>query len=102
MENLFWIVYIVSEILVMFGIMGTFLKKRNLILVLVCIEVILIAIQLNIIVSSFQFNDGMASLFILFILMVAAGEVAIGLGFLIIYYRIRGTIKSKDIYLTKG
>ncbi len=62
----------------------------------------LVSIQLNFIINSFNFNDFLGQIFVLFILMVAAAEVAIGLAFLIIYYRLRGTIESKHIYLTKG
>lgn len=92
----------VSLLIFMYGLLGTFAIKRNLILVLVCIELILVSIQLNFIVNSFNFDDISGQIFILFILMVAAAEVAIGLAFLIIYYRLRGTLESKYIYLTKG
>lgn len=93
---------IVSLILFTYGFLGCFLRQRNLIMILVCIELILISVQLNFIVSSFVFDDIFGQIFVLFILMVAAAEVAIGLAFLIVYYRLRGTIESKHIYLTKG
>lgn len=93
---------VVSLILFFYGFLGTFLLKRNLIMILVCIELLLISIQLNFIISSYNFDDFFGQIFILFILMVAAAEVAIGLAFLIIFYRLRGTIESKYIYLTKG
>ena len=93
---------VVSLILFFYGFLGTFLLKRNLIMILVCIELLLISIQLNFIISSYNFDDFFGQIFILFILMVAAAEVAIGLAFLIIFYRLRGTIESKHIYLTKG
>lgn len=92
----------ISLVLFMYGFLGTFLLKRNLIMILVCIELLLVSIQLNFIINSFNFNDFLGQIFVLFILMVAAAEVAIGLAFLIIYYRLRGTIESKHIYLTKG
>ncbi len=92
----------ISLVLFMYGFLGTFILKRNLIMVLVCIELLLVSIQLNFIINSFNFNDFLGQIFVLFILMVAAAEVAIGLAFLIIYYRLRGTIESKHIYLTKG
>ena len=76
--------------------------KRNLILILICIELMLISVQLNFIVSSYNFNDLLGQIFNLFILMVAAAEVAIGLALLIINYRLRGTIETKFIYLSKG
>jgi NADH:ubiquinone oxidoreductase subunit K len=62
----------------------------------------LISVQLNFIVSSYNFNDLLGQIFNLFILMVAAAEVAIGLALLIINYRLRGTIETKFIYLSKG
>ena len=71
-------------------------------MIIVCIELILVSVQLNLVLTSFNFDDITGQIFILFILVVAAAEVAIGLAFLIIYYRLRGTIDSKYIYLTKG
>jgi NADH:ubiquinone oxidoreductase subunit K len=93
---------IISFFLFIFGLIGIFLIKRNLILILVCIELILLSVQLNFVISSYMYDDILGQMFILFILMVAAAEVAIGLAFLIVYYRLRGTIESKHIYLTKG
>lgn len=92
----------ISCFLFSFGLVGIFLIKRNLILILVCIELILLSVQLNFLISSFVYDDIFGQIVILFILMVAAAEVAIGLAFLIVYYRLRGTIESKHIYLTKG
>lgn len=93
---------LVSFLLFLFGILGTFIIKRNLIMVLICIELLLVAVQLNFLISSYNLDDITGQIFILFILMVAAAEVAIGLAFLIIYYRLRGTIESKHLYLSKG
>ncbi len=93
---------LISFILFSYGFLGTFIIRRNLILILVCIELLLVSIQLNFIVNSFNFDDILGQIFVLFILMVAAAEVAIGLAFLIVYYRLRGTLESKYIYLTKG
>lgn len=92
----------ISLILFSLGILGSFLVKRNLILILVCLELVLISIQLNFIISSYNFNDLVGQIFVLFILMIAAAEVAIGLALLIVYYRLRGTIDTKYIYLVKG
>lgn len=93
---------IISFFLFFFGLVGIFILKRNLILILVCIELILLSVQLNFLISSYVYDDIFGQIFILFILMVAAAEVSIGLAFLIVYYRLRGTIESKHIYLTKG
>merc|ERR1711939_1279058 len=91
---------LISFFLFIFGFLGTFLIKRNLIII--CIELLLVSVQLNFIIFSFNFDDLFGQLFVLFILAVAAAEVAIGLAFLIVYYRLRGAIDSKYIYLTKG
>lgn len=93
---------IISLCLFFYGFLGTFVIKRNLILLLVCIELILISIQINFIIYSFNYDDLFGQIFVLFILMVAAAEIAIGLAFLILYYRLRGTLESKYIYLSKG
>jgi NADH-quinone oxidoreductase subunit K len=93
---------IISLCLFFYGFLGTFVIKRNLILILVCIELILMSIQLNFLIYSFNFDDLIGQLFILFILMVAAAEIAIGLAFLILYYRLRGSLESKYVYLSKG
>ena len=93
---------LVSLILFFFGFLGTFVIKRDLIMIIVCIELLLLSIQLNFIINAFNFDDILGQIFILFILAVAAAEVAIGLAFLILYYRLRGTISSKYIYLVKG
>lgn len=93
---------IVVFFLFIFGLIGSFLIRRNLIMIIVCIELMLMSIQLNFIISSYNFNDILGQFFVLFILMVAAAEVAIGLALLIVYYRLRGTIDTKYIYLSKG
>ena len=93
---------LISLVLFLFGLLGTFVLRRNLIMILICIELLLISIEINFIINAFNFNDFLGQIFVLFILMVAAAEVAIGLAFLIIHYRLRGTIEGKHIYLTKG
>jgi len=94
--------FIIVLFLFIFGLIGSFLIRRNLIMIIVCIELMLMSIQLNFIVYSYNFNDILGQFFVLFILMVAAAEVAIGLALLIVYYRLRGTIDTKYIYLSKG
>lgn len=92
----------VSLLLFFFGIVGTFIIKRNLVIILVSIELILVSVQLNLLITSFNFNDIVGQVFILFILLIAASEVALGLALFIVYYRLRGTIDTKFIYLSKG
>lgn len=81
--------YLISLSVLFIGILGCFLVKRNLILILICIELMLIATQLNFLIASYNFNDIIGQIFNLFILMVAAAEVAIGLALLITNYRLR-------------
>lgn len=69
--------YFLSFIILLIGALGLFLVKRNLILILLCIEIMLISVQLNFLISSYNFNDIIGQIFILFILMVAAAEVAL-------------------------
>lgn len=81
--------YIISLNIFFSGLLGCFIVKRNLIVLLICIELILIAIQLNFIISAYNFNDILGQIFNLFILMIAAAEVAVGLALLILNYRLR-------------
>lgn len=94
--------FFISLNICMVGILGCVAIKRNLILILICIEIILISVQLNFILAAYNHNDILGQIFVLFILMVAAAEIAIGLALLIINYRLRGTIETKFIYLSKG
>jgi NADH-quinone oxidoreductase subunit K len=94
--------FIIILFLFIFGLIGSFLIRRNLIMIIVCIELMLMSIQLSFVIYSYNFNDILGQFFVLFILMVAAAEVAIGLALLIVHYRLRGTIDTKYIYLSKG
>ena len=94
--------FFTTLILLTLGLLGSFLVKRNLILILVCVELVLVSSQLNFIISSYNFNDLIGQFFILFVLMIAAAEIAIGLALLIIYYRLRGTIDTNYLHLIKG
>jgi NADH-quinone oxidoreductase subunit K len=93
---------VLSLTLFTYGFMGTFLIKRNLIMIIVCIELLLLAVQLNLVVTSFNFDDILGQLIILFILAIAAAEVAIGLTLVLVLFRLRGTVNTKHVYLTKG
>tara|TARA_Y100000588_G_C13973970_1_gene804232 strand:- start:270 stop:575 length:306 start_codon:yes stop_codon:yes gene_type:complete len=93
---------VLSLTLFTYGFMGSFLIKRNLIMIIVCIELLLLAVQLNLVVTSFNFDDILGQLIILFILAIAAAEVAIGLTLVLVLFRLRGTVNTKHVYLTKG
>ena len=74
------------------GLFGIVLNRRNILIILMCIELVLLSLNLNFIVFSIYFDDLYGQIFSLFILTVAASESAVGLAIIIIYYRIRGNI----------
>lgn len=86
--------YIISLNIFFAGLLGCFIVKRNLIVFLICIELILIAVQLNFLIAAYNFNDILGQIFNLFILMIAAAEVAIGLALLILNYRLRVLLRQ--------
>ena len=93
---------IVSIILFLIGILGIFLVKKNIIIILMSIELMLLAININFIIFSIYLNDLTGQIFSLFILTVAAAESAIGLAILVVYYRIKGIISINFINSIKG
>jgi NADH-quinone oxidoreductase subunit K len=84
------------------GLLGIVLNRRNILIVLMCIEIILLSLNLNFIVLSTYLDDFCGQVFSFFILTVAAAESAIGLAIIIIYYRLRGEIKSFQPVSLKG
>ena len=92
----------VSIVLFLLGIWGIFLNRKNIIIMLMSIELMLLAVNFNFLIFSVYLDDMLGQLFSLFILTVAAAESAIGLALLVIYYRIRATIAVEFISLLKG
>lgn len=92
----------VSMILFLFGLSGIFLNRKNIIILLMSVELMLLSINFNFIIFSVFLDDILGQLFALLILTVAAAESAIGLAILVIYYRVRGTIAIEFIDLMKG
>jgi NADH-quinone oxidoreductase subunit K len=88
--------------LFVFGLLGMFLFKNNILIVLMSIELILFSINLNFIFFSLYLDDFIGQIFSLFIITVAAAESAIGLALLIVYYRIKGIIAIDFIKNLKG
>lgn len=84
------------------GLLGIILNRRNIILLLMSIEVMLLAINLNFTQFSVFLDDINGQIFALFVLTVAAAESAIGLAILVIYYRVRGTLSIEFIHLLRG
>ena len=92
----------VGAILFVLGVFGIFLNRKNIIVILMAIELILLAVNLNLVAFSAFLGDLTGQIFAMFVLTVAAGEAAIGLAILVIYYRARGTIAVDDVNRMKG
>ena len=84
------------------GIIGIFLNRKNIIVILMSIELILLAVNINLVAFSIFLGDLVGQVFTLFILTVAAAESAIGLAILVVYYRVKSTIDIKAISLLQG
>jgi NADH-quinone oxidoreductase subunit K len=93
---------VVAAILFTLGIFGIFLNRRNVIIILMSIELILLAVNINFVAFSSFLGDLVGQVFAMFVLTVAAAEAAIGLAILVVYFRNRGTIAVEDINLMKG
>ncbi len=92
----------VGAILFTLGVFGIFLNRKNIIVILMSVELILLAVNLNFVAFSAQLGDLAGQVFALLILTVAAAEAAIGLAILVVYFRNRGTIAVDDINMMKG
>jgi NADH-quinone oxidoreductase subunit K len=92
----------VAAILFAIGIFGIFLNRKNIIIILMSVELILLAVNINFIAFSTQLNNLVGQVFAMFVLTVAAAEAAIGLAILVVYFRNRGTIAVEDINMMKG
>ena len=84
------------------GIIGIFLNRKNIIVILMSIELILLAVNINFVSFSIFLNDLIGQIFALFILTVAAAEAAIGLAIIVVYYRNTGTVHVEEIDSLKG
>ena len=93
---------VLSGILFTLGVFGIFLNRKNVIVILMSIELILLSVNINFVAFSSFLGDLSGQIFALLILTVAAAEAAIGLAILVVYYRNRGTIAVEDINMMKG
>jgi len=93
---------VVSAILFVIGVFGIFLNRKNVIIILMAIELILLSVNLNFVAFSAFLHDLVGQVFAMFVLTVAAGEAAIELAILVIYFRSRGSIAVDDINRMKG
>ncbi|MPZ10308.1 MAG: NADH-quinone oxidoreductase subunit NuoK [Kiloniellaceae bacterium] len=92
----------VAAILFSLGIFGIFLNRKNVIIILMSIELMLLAVNINLVAFSTHLQDLVGQVFALFVLTVAAAEAAIGLAILVVYFRNRGSISVEDINMMKG
>ena len=92
----------VAALLFTIGVFGIFLNRKNIIVILMSVELILLAVNINFVAFSSFLHDLVGQIFALFILTVAAAEAAIGLAILVVYFRNRGTIAVEDVNLMKG
>ena len=91
-----------AAILFTIGVLGIFLNRKNVIIILMSIELILLAVNINFVAFSAYLGNLVGQVFALFVLTVAAAEAAIGLAILVVYFRNRGTIAVEDVNLMKG
>jgi len=93
---------IVGAALFSLGIIGLFLNRKNVITILMCIELMLLAVNINFVAFSHYLNDLSGQIFVFFVLTVAACEVAVGLAILVSFYRLRRSIDIEDINTLQG
>lgn len=92
----------VAAILFTIGVFGIFLNRKNVIVILMSVELMLLAVNINFVAFSFYLKDIVGQIFALMVLTVAAAEAAIGLAIVVVYYRNRGSIAVEDINMMKG
>ena len=92
----------VAAVLFTIGIFGIFLNRKNVIVILMSIELMLLAVNINFVAFSTQLSDLVGQVFTMFVLTVAAAEAAIGLAILVCFFRNRGSIEVEDVNVMKG
>ena len=92
----------VAAILFTLGIFGIFLNRKNVIIILMSIELMLLAVNINLVAFSAHLGDLAGQVFAMFVLTVAAAEAAIGLAILVVYFRNRGSIEVEDVNMMRG
>ncbi len=92
----------VAAILFTLGIFGIFINRKNIIVILMSVELMLLAVNINLIAFSAELGDLVGQIFAMFVLVAAAAEAAIGLAILVVYFRNRGSIAVEDVNMMKG
>lgn len=93
---------VLAAVLFTLGVFGIFFNRRNVIVILMAVELMLLAVNINLVAFSWHLGDIVGQSFTLFILTVAAAEAAIGLAILVVYFRNRGSIAVDDVSMMKG
>jgi NADH-ubiquinone oxidoreductase chain 4L len=86
----------ISLILFLIGILGFILNRKNIILMIIAIEIMLLSVTLLVLIMSYSFNDSIGQTFSVYIISIAGAESVIGLSILVAYYRLRGTISLRN------
>jgi NADH-quinone oxidoreductase subunit K len=97
-----WNYLVVGALVFVIGVMGIFLNRKNVIIILMSIELILLSVSINFVTFSAFLGDLFGQVFVMFVLTVAAAESAIGLAILMVYFRNRGSIAVEDVNTMKG
>ena len=97
-----WNYLVVGALVFVLGVMGIFLNRKNVIIILMSIELILLSVSINFVTFSAFLGDLFGQVFVMFVLTVAAAESAIGLAILMVYFRNRGSIAVEDVNTMKG
>ncbi len=92
----------VAAILFTLGIFGIFVNRKNIIVILMSVELMLLAVNINLVAFSAELGDLVGQIFAMFVLVVAAAEAAIGLAILVVYFRNHGSIAVEDVNIMKG
>jgi NADH-quinone oxidoreductase subunit K len=92
----------VAAVLFTLGVLGIFINRKNVIVILMSVELILLAVNINMVAFSTHLNDIVGQVFALLILTVAAAEAAIGLAILVVFFRNRGSIAVEDVNMMRG
>jgi NADH-quinone oxidoreductase subunit K len=93
---------VVAAIIFSLGIFGIFMNRKNVIVILMSVELMLLAVNINLVAFSAEHGDLVGQIFSLFVLTVAAAEASIGLAILVVFFRNRGSIAVEDINIMKG
>ena len=100
-SNILYLIF-VTTLLYLIGVIGLILNRKNILIIIMCLEIMLLSINLNFITFSIYLDDLLGQMFVLYILTVAATESSIGLAILVVFFRIKKTILIEDILTIKS